>query len=221
MATLTGQNGLVVLGGHLIGSAFVNGAVAQGGTSVNIDNNGSGMLIGVIAPGDTFTITGVSGTYTVTNTAFLVAASNAITGITFTPAAPVGGFPDNSAFNLTLATIAQVRRWTLNPVLQALETTVMRDKVRSYRGGLAGWTGSCEALFDYGDTRQAALIDEIAAATPDGTRAAVLFGLKDGDVKDFYGGAVLTNFAITEPSDALVAVTFDFQSDGVLAITYV
>lgn len=97
----------------------------------------------------------------------------------------------------------------------------MRDKHRRFLGGLAGWTGSAEALFDYDDTRQKALVDEIAVASPDGTRAALLFGLQDGATRDFYGGAVLTNFAVVAPGEDLVAVTFDFQSDGALAVTYV
>jgi hypothetical protein len=79
-------------------SVAVNGAVLAGGTTLALDG---APLSGYLAADDTFTITNVSGVYTVTNASPVVASQNAMTGITFTPAAPVGGFADNAVFVLT------------------------------------------------------------------------------------------------------------------------
>ena len=216
MSTLRGQDGLVVLGGHVIGSPFVNGAVANLDTTVNLDNNGAGTLLGVSAPGDTFVVGAT--TYTVTS-AFLLAAGNAIAGITFTPGA-VGGFSDNDPVTYNLTSVAQVRQWTLNPALAALDTTVMGDKARTFRGGLMGFSGTAEALLDNADTEQAALISEILSGTPDGTVASLLFGAQAGAPRHFYGSAVLTGFDVVSSLADLVAVTFNWQGTGVLLMQY-
>jgi len=74
-------------------TVLVNGAVLAGATTMNTDG---GTINGTLKAGDLFTVAGVDGT-------FLVTADNvadgagAATGITFTPAAPTGGFPDDAA----------------------------------------------------------------------------------------------------------------------------
>lgn len=72
-----------------IHAAKVNGTVLAGATTMNINEV---TLTGTILPGDIFSVAGVSGTFAVTNSTTLTAAGNAITGVTFAPAAPVGGF---------------------------------------------------------------------------------------------------------------------------------
>ena len=77
--------------GTLAGTPLVNGAVAIGATTMNID---AGALTGTVVPGDIFTVAGDPQQYVATNTT--TAAANAITGITFSPAS-VLGFADNAA----------------------------------------------------------------------------------------------------------------------------
>lgn len=72
-----------------IHAAKVNGNVLAGASTMNLNEV---TLTGTILPGDVFTVAGVSGTFAVTNTTTLTAAANALTGVTFAPAAPVGGF---------------------------------------------------------------------------------------------------------------------------------
>jgi hypothetical protein len=75
------------------GTFAVNGAVAAGATTMAVD--GSTTLTGVWNRGSVFTVAGVPGSYVVTaNSA--AASANAIAGVTFAPAAPAGGFPDNA-----------------------------------------------------------------------------------------------------------------------------
>jgi hypothetical protein len=77
-------------------AAAVNSAVAAGATTMNIDG-GSGSE--TIKDGDLFTVDGVAGQYVFT--ADKTATTGAITGATFTPAAPTGGFPDNAKITIT------------------------------------------------------------------------------------------------------------------------
>ncbi len=73
------------------GNFAVNGAVLVGATTMNVNAT---TLTGTWAKGSVFTVAGVTGSYVVT--ADNVAAANALTGVTFFPAAPVGGFPTTS-----------------------------------------------------------------------------------------------------------------------------
>lgn len=79
-------------------SAYVNGAVAAGATTMAVDNNGSGTLTGTLVVGDVFTVANVTGSFVVT--AAKTASGNAIADVTFTPAAPSGGFADNAVVTL-------------------------------------------------------------------------------------------------------------------------
>jgi hypothetical protein len=76
-------------------AALVNGAVLAGAATMNIDNNAAA-LTGTVLAGDVFSVAGVNGTFVVTNATTLTAAANALTGLTFSPPAPVGGFADNA-----------------------------------------------------------------------------------------------------------------------------
>lgn len=217
MTTYRGMDGFLALGGHLVGSPLVNGAVLAGASSVDID---AVSLIGVVAPGDVFAVTGVSGTYTVTNAGFLVAAANAIAGITFTPVAPVGGFPDNAAVTFAANSVAQVRQWNVSAEFQPLETTVMGNVARGRRTAVTSFSGGCEVLFDYADSKQAALLDAYTAGTPNGSRAGVFFGVKSGEAKDIYGAVVLGSIAVTAPREDLVTAAVTFESNGQLQVNW-
>lgn len=75
------------------GTFAVNGAVSAGASTMNVD--GSTTLTGVWAKGSVFTVAGVTGSFVVTADS-AAASGNAITGVTFAPAAPAGGFADNA-----------------------------------------------------------------------------------------------------------------------------
>jgi hypothetical protein len=74
------------------GTFAVNGAVLAGATTMNVD--GSSTLTGTWAAGSVFTVAGVTGSFVVTNSP--TAAANAMTGVSFFPAAPVGGFANDA-----------------------------------------------------------------------------------------------------------------------------
>jgi len=97
------------------GSPTVNGAVAAGATTMNV-TGGSGTE--TILEGDVFTVANATGEYVATADA--TASGGDITGLTFTPAAPSGGFATTSAI-----TIAAAHDANLAGVAQALTVALV------------------------------------------------------------------------------------------------
>lgn len=217
MAFYRGMSGYISLGGQLQGSPLVNGALTAGAATMNIDAT---TLIGSVAVGDTFTLAGESGspTHTVTNGPFYLASSNAITGITFTPAIASGGVVDNAAVTFTSNAVSQVTNWSLNTELEELETTVMGDAWKTVVGGQASWRGSIGFRLDLGDTRQAALAAKILATTPTATVAALTLGVLRSStgpaIKQLYGAAILRNIQITAQMGQIVNASAEFTGNG-------
>lgn len=189
MATLRGHLGFVSVGGYLFGggSLVVAGAVAAGGSAVNVVQADTANIFGVIAPGDTFTVNGVAGTYTVVS---LRSATDphrvkhweiilgGASGITFTPVAPVGGFPDAAAITFTQNVLTQVRLWRLTQAFQLLDTTVMGQVARTRRTGRLTKDVVLELLFDRGEAGQAAILNTLQAGGALGY-AFVVLGNRD------------------------------------------
>lgn len=210
MATHRGMDGALVLGGILDGSPLVNGALAQGATSMNID---AGSLNGVVFAGDKFTLAGESGSpqHTVTGGPY-VASGNAITGITFTPPIATGGVADNAAVTFVANSVAQILSWEMGAERDVLDASTMGDKWRKVVGGMARWSGEAEALLDYGDAKQKELIDKIATASPASADAGLI--LRAGTTKQFYGSALLTGFRVVGDTGTLFRVSFQFSGSG-------
>jgi len=74
------------------GTFAVNGAVAAGATTMAVD--GSSTLTGTWTKGSVFTVANVTGSFVVT--ADVTASGNAMSAVSFSPAAPTGGFADNA-----------------------------------------------------------------------------------------------------------------------------
>jgi hypothetical protein len=91
--TVLGQNLAAHSNGDVAhtGTFAVNGAVAAGATSMNVD---ASTITGTWKAGSVFTVAGVSGSFVVT--ADKAAAANALSAVAFSPAAPAGGFGDNA-----------------------------------------------------------------------------------------------------------------------------
>lgn len=212
MSTTRGQDGGLILGGLLVGSPLVNGALLENDTTMDID---AVSLTGVVIVGDTFTLAGEAGspTHTVTGGPFYVAAANAIASITFSTAIAAGGVANDAAVSFTSNSVAEITAWSITAGLEMIDDTVKEDTHRTFKGGLAIWSGTATAWLDYLDTEQASLIDEIANDPPDGTIAGLMFQISSG--KTWYGAAELSNFSTESPEgSALQAVSFDFQGSG-------
>jgi hypothetical protein len=216
MSNYRGQDGLLVLGGELQGTARAGSAYVTSVSEIAVTGGGS-TLTGVVMVGDIFTI--ASGTaYTVTG-AFYDVTANAIATLAFTPVIATA-VASNATITFQSNSLAELTVWSLDTSIDLIEDTVKGDKHKTYLGGIASWSGSAGAYLDYDDTEQASLIDEIAAGTPDGTVAALMLRVNTG--KFFYGAAELSNFAVTSPEgSALVTVTFNFQGSGQLYTDWV
>lgn len=214
MATFRGMDGLFVLGGILDGAPLVNGLLAAGATSMNID--AAPTLKGVVFAGDTFTLAGETGSpvHTVSGGPY-VAAANAIAGITFTPAIAAGGVADNAAVTFVSNSVAECRVWNQTSEIAVLAAAAMSDKWRRVRGGMAMWSADAEIHLDYGDAKQKALIDKLFVATPVSVSAGLV--LRVGSSKQFYGGALASGFRIASGgTDAFFTVQCRLAGDGSL-----
>jgi len=210
--TVRGQGGALILGGRLLGSPLVDGALLENDTSLDLDGVG---IAGVVAAGDTFTLAGEAGspTHTVTGGPFYTVSACAISSISFTPAIAAGGVADDAAISFDDNEIAELRSWTIDDNgLDLIQDTVKGDTHRTYKGGQARFSGSASAWLDYDDPAQAALIDEIASDPPDGTLACLLFQLGTG--RYLYGGAIVRNVVPGSPDTGLVPVGFTFIGTG-------
>lgn len=218
MATVRGQDGLLILGGKLQGAPLVAGAVASAAATVSVDGS---QLYGLVAVGDIFVVDGDGINRTVTGSVVRAASTNAVSAITFTPSA-TAGFGNNVTVTFNSNSIGELTRWSIDSVEQELiEDTVKGDTTKTYKGGYVNWNGSAAARLDYGDTKQAELIDMLASGSPDGTIATLMFVVEDvtlGDLKHLYGSAYLTSFSITSPEgSSIVEVTFAFTGVGDLS----
>lgn len=212
MTTQRGQDGLLILGGELVGSPVTRVSYVVGASQIAI-TGGASTLTGVVTVGDIFTI--ASGpSHTVTGS-FFVASTNAIATIPFTPVLGTVA-ASNVAVTFESHSVAELKAWTLDPSIDIIEDTVKGDKHKTFKGGQATHRGTATAWLDASDTEQASLIAEVATGTPDGTVAALAFRMAAG--KFFYGAAILSNFRTESPEgSALVPVTFDFQITGPLS----
>ncbi|HLE03971.1 MAG TPA: hypothetical protein VI729_05070 [Anaerolineales bacterium] len=211
MSNYRGQDGLLILGGELIGTPKARAAVATGITEFAV--TGGGTMTGLVTVGDIFAIDGGTD-HTVTGS-FYVVSTNAIATLVFTPAVATA-IASNATLTFESHSVAELKEWTLDSEIDVIPDTVKGDKHKTFKGGIAGHRGRATAWLDGADTEQAALLAKIAAGTPDGTVAALTFKVADG--KYFYGAALLSNFSVGSPEgSALVPVSFDFQITGPLA----
>ncbi|MBB4277027.1 hypothetical protein [Rhizobium mongolense] len=112
--------------------------------------------------------------------------------------------------------VAAVQKWSVNQNIEVADTTVMGDSWQTHLGGIPGWSGSAEALYDPADTN-----GQVALEVGD----SVSLGLySDGDAvgKKYYAGTATVTSAATETDmKGAVKITFNFQGNGALAISTV
>ena len=218
MSSHRGQDGALYLGGR-VNSALLKGAIASAATTATLDA-GAAAIEGVIVVGDQFVIAADGITRTATGGPFYTptnaSTTNSIADVTFTPAATAGA-ADNAAVVFTNNSVSEIRDWQMTVEQEVIDDTVKSDTHRTFKGGLVKWSGTAKAYLDYDDTEQAALIDEIATGTPDGTLACILFSAQsDADeFKSLYGAAELSQFRVmSNEGSGVVEVEFSFQGTG-------
>ena len=58
----------------------------------------------------------------------------------------------------SLASVSQLKSWSVEENIDAIETTTMSDTSKTYSAGIKGWTASCELLYDLSNAVQADLV---------------------------------------------------------------
>jgi predicted secreted protein len=216
MATIRGNDGLVALGGYLVGSAFVDGAVSNGASAATFDDNAGSGLTGALLTGDEFTVAGdAQDPYVIAATALVGETVANEVDVTFTPTVQeAGGWADNAAVTFTAAAIACVKSFELDVDRQLLDATCMRATGRQYVAGFQGWNGRIRVLLDSADTETNALITGATGQTT----SEVSLTLVAEDGTQYYGYATITRSDHRQETDALVEVEFEVQGRGAIAL---
>jgi hypothetical protein len=223
MAFFRGIDGFIAVGGALVGAPTVNGALTAGAVTLNIDV-ASGVLLGVVAAGDTFTIAGELGSpvHTVTNPVPVVAATNAIAGVTFTPAIATGGTLTGAVMTFASNALPQATGWDLDIQIKDLETTSLGDKWRSSVTEIASWSGSLAMRLDYSLPAQAAVFNRLSGATPGGILGTIVLGVGQGATtfKAAVGAAEFKSAALKNQIGAILDVKVAFTGTGQLSLLW-
>ncbi len=99
-----------------------------------------------------------------------------------------------------------VTSWTLDKVVDALETTDFQDDgVRAFIPGPSSWSGSFDALKD---------------GAPIAIGTLIKIQLKESDTGGqlFEGDAIITGLHAGTPFDGLATYSYDFQGSGALTV---
>lgn len=121
----------------------------------------------------------------------------------------------NGSVKIGSDTLGETTKWSLNINTETADTTTQGDTWQSHLVGIAGWSGSCDALFDQADTAQAAL--EVGDSVTLG-----FYWDGQGSGKKYYSGtASVTGIQPESDMKGPNKVSFSFQGNGALAISTV
>lgn len=218
MATITGNEGLLSLGGYVPDTTLVKGAVANSATAATFDNNGS-TFRGVVRPGDQFTVAGDGQTYTVVTGEQSGDTTFNEINVTFTPGVvPGGGWADNTAVTWVSNSVAQVRSFEIDVERELLDTTVMRDGARTYDAGFNVWNTRFTLLLDPADPEQVEIIDGVTENG--GATGEFALTLVDFDGVQWWGDITTLRGSLTQEIDAMVEFTCEAQGRGALGTEF-
>lgn len=120
-----------------------------------------------------------------------------------------------SSITLGGSALGESISWNLNSSIDLLDDTVLGDLWKSFKGGLAKWSGEVSGFVDYDDAQQKIAIDDILAATPTGDTVAMIFLVATG--KTFGGNAICSAITMNASKDNVVEISFTFT--GIAALT--
>jgi predicted secreted protein len=121
----------------------------------------------------------------------------------------------------SLATVLNVRNFSVDVTADTIETSTMGVDVRTYVKGMSSWSGSADIYVDTANlTGGAGAIASLIATSGtvgEGTATVELY-LNDSSNK-FSGEAIITGFSVSSAMDGLVEGTISFQGSGAVAYT--
>lgn len=119
-----------------------------------------------------------------------------------------------------VATLANVRSFSIEITRDTIETSTMGVDVRTYVNGLSSWSGSADIYFDPTSSTGTLGGHPILNATSGTVGASTLTGefyLNDTAAK-FSGELIITGLTINSSFDGMVEASISFQGSG--ACTY-
>ena len=108
--------------------------------------------------------------------------------------------------------------WTLNVNVDMADTSRQGQNWKETIPGLAGWTGSFNVQYVMGNTEQAAIFNNIVAATP-GTKLTDMKFLLESLTSGFSGDLFITSVSIPTAVGGVVTATVNFQGNGPLTMS--
>ena len=119
----------------------------------------------------------------------------------------------DGAFRYNGAIVAKVRSWTLNVTKDALETTNLSARDRTYIPGLRGSTGTADVLYDESDGATKSLFNQIFE---DGDSSAnqVEFVLNAGKSTSLRGNCFVSSLGASVSVGDVQAMSVSLQCTG-------
>ena len=115
-------------------------------------------------------------------------------------------------------TVGQVRQWSCSIQQELLDASTMGDDWKKHRGGMASWSGSIEMLFDYADAGQAAFVDKLVTASPDGL--PITATLRVDTSKQITGSLIIKACKIDDTLNDLVKLSAEYEGSGPPTFTW-
>lgn len=210
MSRYRGSKGRFAVGGVIVGTPLVQGAVAQGAGAATFDATS---LTGVVQPGDTFTVAGDPQTYTIVTGG--VIASNEV-AVTFTPTVQVvGGWADNALVTPAVNSMGHVKEWEATLARPWMDGTCMGDEAQTGDLDIPMSEGRAMVLLDYADTKQAAVVDQ---ARENADSAALALALVVATGKFLYVDALMSSIRVRSERGNYVEAEVQWRGQGVAAL---
>ena len=113
--------------------------------------------------------------------------------------------------------VATAREINLDISKEALDSTTLGLRDRTYIPGLRNATGSCTLLFDPNDTVVESLLDEITANTTTSADGSLTLNFAANGGR-FVLDVILTGVSLTASSADLVSASVQFQVTGAIPV---
>ena len=127
-----------------------------------------------------------------------------------------GGLVKVAVSGGSVATIAEVRSYTLDVTADTVEDTVMGDSARTYKPSLTTATLSVECYWDDTDTNGQLALDEAVEIDFE------LYPTGSGSGERYFSGSgVVTSKSVTASFDGMVEASFSVQVSGAVTETAV
>jgi len=120
----------------------------------------------------------------------------------------------------SVATIAQVRNFSVELTRDTIETSTMGVDVRTYINGLRSWSGSADIYFDSAASTGHIAVHSVLNPTSGTVGQATLTfeGYLADTAGKFSGEVIITGFTVNATMDGMVEASISFQGSG--ACTY-